>query len=100
MVILVLSISLYGFTKPYIDRLTNILELVIQSSFLLLLLLVSVASNQDTLLTYSDVRNTDRECNNEPNDVAGIAWLLFPLLYFPHILFLVIGGVYISYLAW
>ena len=98
--ILVLSISAYGFIKPYRERLANILELVVQSSFLLLLILASVASTQDSLLAYPAGGLSDRECNNAPDGVAGIAWLLFPFLYFPHVLLLTVGGSLLSHLAW
>ena len=99
-IILVLSISLYGFAKPYQERLANILELIVQFCFLLLLLLMSVASTQDAVLKLPEDGIHDRQCSNRPDDVAGIAWLLFPVLYFPHGLFLVVGGTHVSHLVW
>ena len=99
-VILVISITVYGFAKPYKERLTNVLELLMQSSFLLLLLLLSVASTHNTLLTFSGDGTTTRHCNKQPNEIARIAWLLFPVLYFPHVLLLVVSGVFFSRLAW
>lgn len=99
-VILVLFITVYGFARPYKERLANILELIVQSCFLFLLLLLSVASTHNTLLTFSGDGTTNKQCNNQPNNVAGIAWLLFPVLYFPHVLFLIVSGVILSHLAW
>lgn len=95
-----ISISVYGFVKPYRERLANNLELVVQSLFLLLLILASVASTQDNLLTYPADGVSDSECGNRPNGVAGIAWTLLPFLYFPHFLLLIVGGSFLLHIVW
>ena len=99
-VVLILSISVYGFAKPYKERIANVLELVVQSCFLILLLLMSVASTQDSLLTFSVEESALAKCSDRPDGVAGIAWLLFLVFYLPQGIFLVVGGSFLSRFVW
>jgi len=97
---LIVSITIYGIAKPYKDKIANILEVVVQSCFLVLLMLLSVASTQDDLLKFPSNGSGDADCHNTPAGAAGVVWLIFPLFYFPLGLLLVISGCYLAQFTW
>lgn len=81
---LCVSLVLYGFMQPYKSLLVNILEVVVDLSFIFLLLLVS----SQILDPYYDIpqtkiTNETSTCGSNGRGVATVTWILTPLYYFP-----------------
>ena len=105
--VLCLSIAVYGFVQPYKSQAANILEVVVQINFLLLLL-VKITYNGsvdfDTLppVTEDFLNSTAiNVCNDKLTGVVAEVWTLLPFYYFPLLLIPIVAliwlGIYIRY---
>jgi len=78
-----MSLALYAYVMPYKDMLVNIIELLFQSSLMLLLLLRSTRTVVDTYLVFPyNSGSSGTTCFNK-HSIATLTWLLFPFAYFP-----------------
>ena len=85
MVILMLSFTVYAYVLPYKEMLVNIVELFLQLSFLMFLLLRSTQSIVDNYLVFPDHEHGNEDLNgcSSENSIAPLTWILFPFAYLP-----------------
>ena len=94
--ILVLSITLavYGHYQPYKSNATNLLEIAILADLLILLLLRDTPALIEDFLKFpgdgSHHIYTEGECTDTPDGIAAIVWILSPFYYAPVFLFTVL----------
>lgn len=93
-----ITLVTYGFIQPYKSQLSNILEIVVQANFVLLLALESTTFLEDDYGVYlSTEMDTDVSPNatNAYTDVApGVSvftTILLPFYYAPLLLFIVVA---------
>ena len=80
------SFAVYANVLPYKDMLVNIVELFLQLSLLIFLLLRSTKSIVESYLKFPDYEHTvsvdTNGCSSETG-VAPLMWILFPFAYLP-----------------
>ena len=97
-----MSIALYGFSKPYKSQAANILEVVVQSMFLLLLLVKITYGSESNFSTLPAVTEdflastTADGCTDKLTGVAEEVWILLPFYYAPLLLMPVIALIWLS----
>ena len=98
MLVLTLTIAVYGFLQPYKSRWANAMEILLQIDFLLLLMLRTTPIIQDQYLKFpspppSPGADGDR-CYSGVTGVAKISWILTPFYYIPLLVLAVTAVVY------
>ena len=98
--VLAVIIGVYGFAQPYKDTMANLLEMFVQITFLVLLLLWTTPLIQENYFVFEPPADTRDGCVDGPLGIATMTWILMPLYYLPVFVLLVMlaifGGVYLS----
>ena len=92
---------MYGFVQPYKSLGANILEMIVQINFLVLLLLRGTEHIQELYLVFPEDSSSssagDDGCSDGPNGIAELTWLLMPFYYV--VPFAVFGAAAVVYVA-
>ena len=89
MLVLVMSLIVYGYVLPYKSKVANGAEIVIQLNFLTLLVLEATPLFQETLFYFPaptgdvNMERSGRQCMDEPPSTNSLSWLLLPFYYAP-----------------
>ena len=99
--IMCIMLVIYGLIQPYKSKLTNVLELVVQINFIVLLALESTSFLKDTYNTFptlpqmqaSAQLNTtaadDSTCKDAPIGISDLSKILLPFYYLPLLLLII-----------
>ena len=91
--------TVFGFLQPYKSVYCNILEALLSLDVLVLLLLRNTEQITDQLQVPTELSSNGtagRECVEEEG-ITGFSWLLFPLYYFPLVVFLIATTIWIVF---
>ena len=95
MLILMISFTVYAYVLPYKEMLVNIVELFLQLSLMIFLLLRSTKSIVESYLKFPNYEHADNGeidgCSSETG-LTPLTWILFPFAYLPLV---VIIGIFI-----
>ena len=91
MLILVISLIIYGYVLPYKSKVANGVEIVTQLNFLTLLVLEATPLFRETLFIFPaptgkviDIEmKSDGQCETSPVTTSSLSWLLLPFYYVP-----------------
>lgn len=90
----------YGFIQPYKSQLSNILEMVVQANFVVLLVLESTTSLKDAYGAYQSTAmatavgpNATNVCIDGIPGVSAFTTILLPFYYAPLLLFVLLATV-------
>ena len=101
MFIMCIILVIYGLIQPYKSNLTNVLELIIQVNFIILLALESTSFLRDTFNTFPPLPqmqanaqlNTtaagDSPCKDAPIGISDLSKILLPFYYLPLLLLII-----------
>ena len=98
LLLLCIFMALYGFYQPYKYCVVNVLEIVVEFNFLVILLLVSskVMEPFYKLHLVKSAQLTSDSCSAvQRNGIAVATWILLPLYYFPILLLAIICSSYL-----
>jgi hypothetical protein len=96
-----IMLAIYGLIQPYKSKLTNVLELVVQINFIILLALESTSFLRDTYNTFppppkmqtiAQLNTTSAEgsaCEDAPMGISGLSKILLPFYYLPLLLLII-----------
>ena len=98
-----IMLTIYALVLPYKSQTANLLELLVQINFIILLLLPSTQLIRETLFSFTppsmnssaDTAFTNETCTDGLSSIAPITWLLFPFYYLPLLGGVVVAGVYL-----
>ena len=101
LLVVCIALATYGYIKPYKSLFANLMEVVVQTNFIILLTLESNGFLRDTYNTFPPLLNdtvniTPNEvatCSDSFTGVSRLAIILLPFLYFPVLLFTIIAAV-------
>ena len=103
-------LALYGSILPYKSLFANVMEIVLQTNFIILLALESTSFFRDTfpslnhrMQTGTSLRNETTVCSDEVDDhrVSPFTAILLPFYYFPLFLFTVAASIkLIQHIRW
>ena len=92
MLILVISLIVYGYVLPYKSKVANGVEIVTQLNFLTLLVLEATPLFRETLFIFpaptgkagiADMKSDGHECDDNATTTSSLTWLLLPFYYVP-----------------
>ena len=101
--LLAITIAVYGYVQPYKSMFTNILELILQVDFLILVLLWGTPYITEEYFVFepSPITSGRDECARDAMGIAEVTWILMPILYLPLIILLVVLiAVVVKALTW
>ena len=98
-IVLVVLIALYGYAQPYRSTLANILELIFQTNFLILILLEGTSLIRDSLFTFPVTDNISSTRDYE-SGTSPLTWLLLPFYYLPVVVFVLVCTAYGVHYLW
>ena len=99
--IMCIMLVIYGLVQPYKNKLTNVLELIVQINFIVLLALESTSFLKDVYNTFpplpqmqaSAQLNTtaadDSTCKDAPVGISDLSKILLPFYYLPLLLLII-----------
>ena len=96
------TFTVYAYVMPYKEMLVNIVELFLQLSLLMFLLLRSTQSIVDNYLVFPDHEHSDDDldgCSSE-NGIAPLTWILFPFAYLPLVVIIGIFSINVIVKLW
>ena len=102
MFILMTTFTVYAYVMPYKEMLVNIVELFLQLSLLMFLLLRSTKSIVDNYLIFPDHEHSDDDldgCSSE-NGIAPLTWILLPFAYLPLVVIIGIFSINVIVKLW
>ena len=94
--------TVYAYVMPYKEMLVNIVELFLQLSLLMFLLLRSTQSVVDNYLIFPNHEHSDDDldgCSSE-NGIASLTWILFPFAYLPLVVIIGIFSINVIVKLW
>ena len=94
----VLAVS--EFLQPYENMYCNVLESLLSLDVLVLLLMRNTEQISDQLQVLSQQTSnmtTVGTCRRPVEGITGFSWLLFPLYFFPPVVFLIAGGTWVAF---
>ena len=103
MLILVISLIVYGYVLPYKSRVANGVEIATQLNFLTLLILEATPLFRETLFFFpaptgkagdAEMKSSSHECDDSPATTSSLSWLLLPFYYVPLVVFVALVIVY------
>ena len=100
MFVLSMLIAVFGFLQPYENMYCNVLESLLSLDVLVLLLMRDTEQLSDELQVLSQQTSnmtTVGTCRRPVEGITGFSWLLFPLYYFPPVVFLIAGGTWVAF---
>ena len=92
MLILVISLIVYGYVLPYKSKVANGVEIVTQLNFLMLLVLEATPLFRELLFIFpaptgkvgdNEMKSSGHECEASPVTTSSLSWLLLPFYYVP-----------------
>ena len=98
--ILLVIITVFGYLQPYENMYCNVLESLLSLNILVLLLMRNTEQISDELQVLSQQTSnmtTVGTCRRPVEGITGFSWLLFPLYYFPLVVFLIAGAMWVSF---
>ena len=98
--ILLVMITVFGFLQPYESMHCNILESLLSLDILVLLLMRNTEQLSDELQVLPQQTSnvtTVGTCKRPVEGITGFSWLLFPLYYFPLVVFLIAGTMWVAF---
>ena len=100
---LCIALAVYGYIQPYKSLIANIMEIVVQTNFILLLALESNSFLRDTYNTFPPLQNDPvsplksnswvADCRDSFTGVSELTKILLPFLYLPVVLFTAIAAI-------
>ena len=103
MLILMISFTVYAYVLPYKEMLVNIVELFLQLSLLIFLLLRSTKSIIESYLkfpNYEYADNVDIDGCSSETGIAPLTWILFPFAYLPLVVIIGVFSVMMLIKLW
>ena len=94
LLVLIASLFLYAYNFPYKSKVANILEVVLQLNFLILLLLEYTLVLREDLFVFSGDTSVG-VCDNNCTNISYIVILLAPVYYMPLVLFSAVATGYL-----
>ena len=102
MLVLAITITVYGFLQPYRGLLANAMEMFLQIDFLILMMLRITPIIQDQYLVFSSPTTTvppsssmdGKICSDSVAGVAKFTWVLTPFYYIPLLVLVLTAAVY------
>ena len=97
---ILVMITVFGYLQPYEDVYCNALEFVLSLDVLVLLLMRNTAQISDELQVLPQQTSnmtTVGACRREVEGITGFSWLLFPLYYFPPVVFITVGATWVTF---
>ena len=97
---ILVMITVFGYLQPYKDMYCNALEFVLSLNVLVLLLMRNTEQISDELQVLPQQTSnmtTVGACIREVEGITAFSWLLFPLYYFPPVVFLVAGATWVTF---
>ena len=99
--------TVYGFIQPYKSRVANVLEMLVQINFIVLLLLESTSFLRDIYnvfplpqVTVEQSLNVTDVCTDGRSGVSVITSILLPFYYSPLLLFITVAIIQFIILIW
>ena len=98
--IILVIITVFGYLQPYENMYCNVLEFVLSLDILVLLLMRNTEQISDELQVLPQQTSnmtTVGTCRRPVEGITGFSWLLFPLYYFPPVVFLIAGTTWVAF---
>ena len=97
---ILVMITVFGYLQPYKDMYCNALEFVLSLNVLVLLLMRNTEQISDELQVLPQQTSnmtTVGACRRAVEGVTGFSWLLFPLYYFPPVVFITASATWVTF---